>query len=77
MKVRTVIHIDENSRWETLLRNVKHLSEAVDMTVSEISVVAHSGEVDLYTSGGSFLQIEGSICQAVTLFLGFIFEADV
>lgn len=50
MAFSVIFHIDEPSKWDLLLRNVRNLIKAADPKVSEIEVLANSEAVGFYAS---------------------------
>lgn len=50
MIVKVVFHIDENPRWSLLLKNVQNLAQVVELSTSQIEVLANSEAVKSYVA---------------------------
>lgn len=50
MTVQVVFHIDENAKWNLLLRNIRNLCREYDPKASRIEVVANAEAVKFYAS---------------------------
>ena len=48
MTVRVIFHIDENAKWELLMKNIRNLIREIDAQSSRIEVVANAGAVEYY-----------------------------
>jgi intracellular sulfur oxidation DsrE/DsrF family protein len=48
MTVKVVFHIDENSKWGLLLKNVHNLAQSVELSGNKIEVLANSEAVKFY-----------------------------
>jgi intracellular sulfur oxidation DsrE/DsrF family protein len=49
MGVKAVFHIDDNTRWGLLLRNIQNVTKEVGSENSNLEVVANAGAVEFYT----------------------------
>ena len=50
LNIKVIFHIDENSKWSLLLKNVQNLVQAVKPSASHIEVLANSEAVKSYVA---------------------------
>ena len=48
MEIKAVFHIDDNTRWGLLLRNVQNALKEINEDNPDIEVVANAGAVEFY-----------------------------